>query len=692
MRAARDTRTRRAWRPLASLPLATLLLTGSLVAQPADPVLFFSDLTSGPATGNGDDSGGRVAGRDGAIVTVWGRNLGTSAAGLAVSCGGAPAGSVYRLEEARSPADLFTYHRMQRLSFQVSQAAAAGTGPVTVTVGGRTSNALSFTVRDGRILFVKASGSDEAGDGSWARPWRTIPRAVASMRPGDVTYVGDGVDQTAASAYEAAVPYGASGEPGRPKALVVYPGATSRAGAVSLGRAFFAYDGDLDRPSEHWVVSGFTVTTSEVGVQAFSGSRVVGNRVTAPSGDGLDGAIGVWGSDVAVLGNELTGVGSAQSSKLYHAIYLNGTRRDDPPRAPAERNREVGWNYLHDNLCNRAVNAYSEQAQSAYLEGHRIHDNVIVNQHGDGILLGSYVTGENAIVNNLVVRAGLGPEWPDDTSSHAGIRIAAGHETVAGTTVLVAHNTVVGCGYPGGPIPDESGQLYVQPEALPFAAVTIRDNVVVSTGTPYMAPATGAIPPHAGRNLYSGAGAAPAWDTAAIVADPAFADAAGNDFQLASGSPAVDAGTALSPPIARDLLGVPRPQGSAPDLGAYERVASGGSTTCTADATTLCLNASRFRVTATFRDYAGRSGAAQAVPLTADTGYFWFFARENVESVVKLLDFCGLNGRWALYATGLTDVEVSLTATDTATGASKSYANPLGTPFVLVRDAPFACP
>lgn len=678
---------------LPCVSLAALLSGGPSAAQATDPVLYFSDLASGPATGSGDPSGGAAAGQDGVVVTVWGRGLGSVPADVVVTCGGATAARVVRLANADAPADLWTWHRMQKLSFQVSHLAAAGAGTITATRGGRTSNPLPFTVRDGRILFVSAGGSDATGDGSYAKPWRTIPAAVAAMLPGDVTYVGDGVDQTTASAYDAAVALGASGEPGRPKALVVSPGGRSRVGAAGVGRAFFAYDGELDRPSSHWVLSGFTVTTREVGLQGFDGSRLVGNFVTAPEGDGLDGAIGVWGSDVEVLGNELTSIGGAQSGKLYHSIYLNGTRRDDPPRAPAERNREVAWNHIHDNRCNRGINAYSEQANSAFLADHRIHDNAVVNQHGDGILLGSYVTGRNEIVNNLVVRAGLGPEWPDDVSSHAGIRVAAGHEEAPGTTVLVAHNTVVGCGYPDGPIPDESGQLYVQPEGLPYSSVTIRNNVVVSTGTPYAAPATGDLPPHAGGNLFSGAGTAPSWDTSAIVADPRFVDAAGNDFRLAEGSPAVDAAALLSPPLSRDLLGVPRPQGSAPDIGAYEYAGSGGGgSACTADATTLCLNGSRFRVTATYRDYAGHAGSAQGVPLTSDTGYFWFFARENVESVVKVLDFCSVNGRWAVYATGLTDVEVSLTVTDTTSGAGKSWTNPLGTPFQLIRDAPFSCP
>jgi hypothetical protein len=45
------------------------------------------------------------------------------------------------------------------------------------------------------------------------------------------------------------------------------------------------------------------------------------------------------------------------------------------------------------------------------------------------------------------------------------------------------------------------------------------------------------------------------------------------------------------------------------------------------------------------------AGRAQTVPLTADTGYFWFFASSNVEVVIKVLAGCGVNGRyWCLLA------------------------------------------
>jgi virginiamycin B lyase len=119
-----------------------------------------------------------------------------------------------------------------------------------------------------------------------------------------------------------------------------------------------------------------------------------------------------------------------------------------------------------------------------------------------------------------------------------------------------------------------------------------------------------------------------------------------------------------------------------------------GTTVCVADATTLCLNNGRFRVTADWRTRDGSNGQGRGVALTSDSGYFWFFEAANVELVVKVLNGCGLNSRYWTFAAGLTDVEVTLTVTDTLTGAVKTYANPQGTAFQPIQDtAAFAaCP
>ena len=109
-------------------------------------------------------------------------------------------------------------------------------------------------------------------------------------------------------------------------------------------------------------------------------------------------------------------------------------------------------------------------------------------------------------------------------------------------------------------------------------------------------------------------------------------------------------------------------------------------TGCTNGRNTLCNSDRRFEITADWRDAQGNTGSGRAVPLTADTGYFWFFGSSNVELVVKVLNGCGFNQRFWVFAGGLTDVEVTLTVRDTLTGDTKTYHNPRGTAFRPIQD------
>jgi hypothetical protein len=106
---------------------------------------------------------------------------------------------------------------------------------------------------------------------------------------------------------------------------------------------------------------------------------------------------------------------------------------------------------------------------------------------------------------------------------------------------------------------------------------------------------------------------------------------------------------------------------------------------CVASATALCLSNGRFKVTATWQTSTG-SGNGTAVDLTSDTGYFWFFAASNVELVVKVLNACALNNQFWVFSGGLTNVAVTLTVTDTQTGAVRTYQNAQSTPYQPVQD------
>lgn len=109
---------------------------------------------------------------------------------------------------------------------------------------------------------------------------------------------------------------------------------------------------------------------------------------------------------------------------------------------------------------------------------------------------------------------------------------------------------------------------------------------------------------------------------------------------------------------------------------------------CNPSATTLCLRGNRFIVRTRWTTNTGVTGDGNAVSLTTDTGYFWFFNSANVEEVVKVVDACGFPSapRFWVFATGLTDVAVETTVIDTKTGATQTYSNPQGIAFIPVQD------
>ncbi|MFN2633864.1 MAG: hypothetical protein ABR610_10645 [Thermoanaerobaculia bacterium] len=110
-----------------------------------------------------------------------------------------------------------------------------------------------------------------------------------------------------------------------------------------------------------------------------------------------------------------------------------------------------------------------------------------------------------------------------------------------------------------------------------------------------------------------------------------------------------------------------------------------GSGPCTPDANSLCLNSGRFKVTATWQS-ATASGTGTAIPGSSDTGQFWFFSSQNVEMVVKVLNGCGFNQRYWVFAGGLTNVAVTTTVTDILNGTVKVYTNPLNAAFQPIQD------
>jgi hypothetical protein len=117
---------------------------------------------------------------------------------------------------------------------------------------------------------------------------------------------------------------------------------------------------------------------------------------------------------------------------------------------------------------------------------------------------------------------------------------------------------------------------------------------------------------------------------------------------------------------------------SAPALVEERSDPAAATGTCQPGPQRLCLNGSRFAVEVAWKDFQGHTGKGQAVPLTGDTGYFWFFDAANVELVTKALDGTALNGKYWFFYGALSNVEYKITVTDTVTGMAKTYTNPAG--------------
>jgi uncharacterized protein (TIGR03437 family) len=543
---------------------------GGVIGTNGGPQLLFTDLVSGPSSGNSDTS----KGNGGAIVTVWGRGLGASQGSSTLRIGGVEA-PIYEWRNADGPAaDMYSKHGMQSVAFLVPSSVGAGVTSIEVTVDRTVTNTLPFTVRDqGEIVFVMANGSG-SGNGSWSSPYGSMGDAVDAIDDGDIIYVGDGVTATQTHQFHGCVNFSRSGTADLPRAIVAYPGATVNVGGdnASCDSPFGNFAGEENKPAYHWVVSKLrALGGGDTAIPADTGYRLVGNYVSMndPIDNCQSGAIGAQGNDVYILGNQITNTAKDNPtvSKLCHTIYLSGRRAMDESdcggRCPTESNREVGWNLLNDNYDNRGINIYSEQEFAAFIEKHIVHDNYIINHRGDGILIGYYVTGENWFYNNVIVNTGLGPEWNGEISGHYALQINGGHESNQPTTLYVFNNTVVGGGFP-----ENSDSAMVHWGPFGEATLEFRNNVVVSPDVPYFTEYSEDIPNGEGKNLWFGQSAAPGWNSGAITGDPMFVNAAGGDFHLQATSPAVDQGTATD--LAIDFDGLLRPQGTAFDLGAFE--------------------------------------------------------------------------------------------------------------------------
>jgi photosystem II stability/assembly factor-like uncharacterized protein len=142
----------------------------------------------------------------------------------------------------------------------------------------------------------------------------------------------------------------------------------------------------------------------------------------------------------------------------------------------------------------------------------------------------------------------------------------------------------------------------------------------------------------------------------------------------ASGRSAPAASARVTAPAAMAAM---TPRDAAAPLATLAQPAAVATGACRPGSGTLCLMNRRFALSMQWSNPGNAtSGAGGAVPLTGDlTGAFFFTDSADLELVVKVLD---LGDRIAVFYGTLSDLEYTLTVTDTRSGAVKSYHNAAG--------------
>lgn len=88
---------------------------------------------------------------------------------------------------------------------------------------------------------------------------------------------------------------------------------------------------------------------------------------------------------------------------------------------------------------------------------------------------------------------------------------------------------------------------------------------------------------------------------------------------------------------------------------------------CVPSPTAVCLAGGRFEASVEFFDWP-LGGLAGPIPLTDSTAAFWFFAPDNPEVAVRVVDACSTFDRFWVFAAGLTHVFAGVHVVDTVSG------------------------
>ncbi len=487
-------------------------------------------------------------------MTIYGKGFGSAQPGSFVTIGGGRAAKYLIWSDSK-------------IALQPGSAAASG--DIIVTTPDGNSNPVPFTVRTGRIFFVATTGKD-GHDGSFASPWRTILKARDSLKPGDIAYVRDGVTQSKddGQGWKSCVLIAAnSGAPGRPKALVVYPGESAAIGNEN-GTAAGGCDSAIrtkNNGENYWTIAGFKIRggTDAFNIWGSNGWRLVSNDMSCPNGNDQSACLETTrATNLHIYGNNIhdvaTNLEPSKVTALYHGVYFS-----------TDTNHVwFGWNIIANVQGCRGLQVHSSPIQGGGPSdptGHdqydlHIHDNVIHDTQCDGIILATVDPSQGPVelYNNIIYNAGKGPNNAEGSGAWSCINAQA--HTNSGPPgsgpIDIYNNTLFACGtFPHPPYLDSSAGLIWVAAKNPNKYVRLRNNIIETSGTvPYIRVldvAANGCPDsekcsgvRGSGNVFYGSGPAPANPNLkqSLNRDPHFVNPAAADFHTTSDSPARNTG------------------------------------------------------------------------------------------------------------------------------------------------------
>jgi hypothetical protein len=430
---------------LAVFFLSVSLKTRGATVPSAPPVLFFSDLVSGPASGNSDKSLGATGG---AYVTLYGNFLDNFSS---VKLNGASC-----LTIVSNPTPWLWYERMvvklgtSCTSGNWSIATPNGTfnGPMQST--SREQRSVDFKIVPGHIYYVAASGGSDSSDGSFGGKWASLPHAKLMMVNGDITYAMNGYSENAPDPDHGwgiiTLTPSTCASPGAQIAMAVYPGATVTIGSVNNDTAAVR---PFDGGCTGYTFVGMTFRGRSGALDYGSGGafsiqniRSVGNDVSCPNANSATGCEGDGSTDTAhqgvgliQYGNNFHDIGTGNNS-LQHAIYHGNTVSIID-----------AWNNISNvtGAC-RGIQVFSSTSGYVHTDIH-IHDNVIHDTGCDAIGLydtqstgGGIYGGGAEIYNNVIYRSGQ--NGAGGSANSMGIYYSIDNGPSSSSVVEIYNNTV----------------------------------------------------------------------------------------------------------------------------------------------------------------------------------------------------------------------------------------------------------